>query len=73
MKSIKNVETISKKYPWIGISELQIVILFISQNKGIVLHQEKAKLGGDIEIGGYSDSILEPSFTEFKGTITISN
>ena len=71
MKSTKQDST--NKYPYIGICNLGIVILFTAPNTGVVLYQENAKFGGNKEIGEFSSNINEPGFRIYNGIITLSN
>ena len=61
------------KYPYIGICDLGIIVLFTEPKTGVVLAQGKAKLGGNKEIGEVSKDIHEKSFTFYSGSVTISN
>jgi len=73
MKIIYN-NTKQKKYPYLGISNINIIVLFTGQNEGVVISQEKKyKLGGNSEIGDYKNDIAEVAFIPYEGTITISN
>ena len=71
MKS--TIQGSTNKYPYIGICNLGIVILFTAPNTGVVLYQENAKLGGNKEIGEFSYTIHESNFRIYNGIITLSN
>ena len=71
---MKSILTKTKRtYPYLGISDLQIVVLFISEGTGIQVAHEGAKLGGNLEVGGFSSHIDERSFKLFNGEVTLSN
>jgi len=72
MKSIRNNP--ERTYPYIGICDLGIIVLFTAPLQGVVLHQkDNVKFGGDKEIGHYSEGIVESQFVMYDGTITLSN
>ena len=71
---MKSITTKTKRtYPYLGISELQIVVLFTSKGTGIQVAHEDYKLGGNREVGEFSSSIDEQSFQLFNGEVTLSN
>lgn len=57
------------KYPYIGISPTNTIILFTSKNTGTVLD------GGSLQwnIGHYADDWNEDKFKPFDGSITLNN
>ncbi len=73
MKSTVTPSTPKSKYPYIGISNLDIIILFTSPGKGVQIGHKSYKLGGDKEIGDYATSIAEENFKPFDGVVTLSN
>ena len=71
---MKSITTKTKRtYPYLGISELQIIVLFVAKDTGIQVAYENYKLGGNREIGEFSDNINESSFQPFYGEVTLSN
>jgi hypothetical protein len=71
---MKSITTKTKRiYPYLGINELEIIVLFVAKNTGIQVAYENYKLGGNKEVGEFSNSIDESSFQPFYGEVTLSN
>lgn len=73
IKSQRQNKPLGNKYPWIGISNINIIILFTSPKCGVVLNQDKCKLDIYRIVGRYSEHINEEDFTIYNGIITLSN
>jgi hypothetical protein len=60
------------KYPYIGQWEgSSLVVLFIRERAGVVLIQGPVKC--DDPAGHFSDSWKETGFTQYQGSITLTN
>jgi hypothetical protein len=59
------------KYPYLGYSDNDFIVLFTSQDTGMLI----GFIDDDEEtnIGEYSEGWIEKDFTEFKGEITLKN
>lgn len=70
MKTVVNIQPISPKYPFVGISlETNLIVLFHENYKGIVLNRG---ISG-YKDGHYSTAWAMHCFVPFEGSVTLSN
>lgn len=69
-----------REYPWIGISKIESIVLFIRPLKGVLLKKHdpdnpncKKILQSYLEVGEYSEVWSEADFETFHGEIVLSN
>lgn len=58
----------TKPYPKLMISDMGTIVLFTSKSRGISVKESKAS-----ELGVFSDCWESSDFTDFEGTVTLSN
>ena len=68
--TVSNVGRAERKYPWIGIAEGGELVLFVGDSEGVAV--DNGPREGD-EVGHYSSTWRMDAFTEFKGSVTLSN
>lgn len=69
----ENTQELEKKtrYPWIGISENGVIVLFTHSSSGICL--QKGIVFNSYRIGDFKDDWMELHFKPFEDEIVLSN
>ena len=70
MKRIVSDKLSKSKYPYLGKSELGLIVLFTSANTGVQVNESSLK---NRFVGFYTDRWAEEDFVKFTGTVTLSN
>jgi len=64
----KDFESPSIKYPWMGVTKENTIVLFTQEEIGVIVYSEK------IEDIGFNSGFWDmKDFTEFKGILQLSN
>jgi len=70
MKVTVKEKSETKEYPWIGITENGVIVLFFDFQKGIFITSENHNI---YSLGEYRDNWTESNYKPFTGEIVLSN
>lgn len=65
----KPEERVYQEYPFLGINESGVVIMFSKAGTGVIVHSPKYP----DSVGNHQSNVVQDKFEPLRGTITLSN